>query len=256
MKVLLCFSLIAFASVHSAVGQVGREYGNPTMPFVISHVWEKNRGMLSRGNSPRHNVFTRFVCFKGACRKQVGKNKSLHAISFERFKKKLRKNAKKGLYKNLHVDTTRSKRPVVKKKPELIAKTEIMPEATKPIVAAPILKSDSLIVLSEFLFATNSSTLKGEHFSALDSVIDFLVSRPTLVVKISGHTDNTGKESHNVTLSMKRAEVVAEYLIDNGVSEDRVSFEGLGSSIPIAPNTTDAGKRKNRRVELLIHDRR
>ena len=125
-----------------------------------------------------------------------------------------------------------------------------------PKVDAPVLKSDSLIVLNEFLFETNSSTLKVEHFSALDSIMDFLLSHPSLDVKISGHTDNTGRESHNKTLSTKRAEVVAEYLIANGVSGGRVTFEGFGSSRPIAPNSTDAGRNKNRRVELLIHDKR
>ena len=141
--------------------------------------------------------------------------------------------------------------------PEQIVQRETAPSVTqKPKVDAPVLKSDSLIVLNEFLFETNSSTLKVEHFSALDSIMDFLLSHPSLEVKISGHTDNTGRESHNKTLSTKRAEVVAEYLIENGVSEDRVTFEGFGSSKPIAPNSTDAGRNKNRRVELLIHDKR
>jgi len=111
-------------------------------------------------------------------------------------------------------------------------------------------------VLNEILFETNSATLKGEQFHSLDSLMDFLIIHPSLVVKISGHTDNTGRESHNQTLSANRAKVVAEYLIGNGVSEDRVSFEGWGSTKPIAPNNTTVGRSKNRRVELLIHDKR
>jgi outer membrane protein OmpA-like peptidoglycan-associated protein len=251
-SVILILSLMIITSIQS-IGQVGREYGNPTKPFVISHVWEKNRGMLDRGNSPRHNVFTRFVCFKGACRRQVGKNKSLGAISFNRFKKKVRKNAKKGMYKNLRADSLRPKKPVIKKQQELIAKKD---SVVKPQVAAPVLKSDSLIVLNEFLFETNSSKLKGEQFFELDSLMDFLLANHSLVVRISGHTDNRGSEIHNKTLSFKRAEVVAEYLIDNGVAIDRVTFEGLGSTKPLMTNTTEAGRQKNRRVELLIHDRR
>ncbi len=124
------------------------------------------------------------------------------------------------------------------------------------VEAPPILKTDSLIVLGEVLFATNSSILKSEQFAVLDSIVDFLVKNPRLIVKISGHTDNTGKESYNLKLSTQRADVVAEFLVDNGVDIDRVSSIGLGSSRPIAPNTSDAGRKKNRRVELLIHDKR
>jgi OOP family OmpA-OmpF porin len=55
-------------------------------------------------------------------------------------------------------------------------------------------------------------------------------------------------------LSKRRADVVAEYLVKNGVDMDRVETFGLGSSKPLEANTTDLGRKKNRRVELLIHD--
>ena len=248
-----------YLSINSAFAQVnvGREYGNPKMPFVLSHLWEKNQRMLTRGNSPHHNIFTVILCFKWACRNTVARNKALHAISFSKFKKRIEKNAKKGMYRNVRPDSTQVGKPVIKKQPQQIVQAEaIAPVVKEPKVDAPILKSDSLIVLNEFLFATNSSTLKVEQFSALDSIMDFLLSHPSLEVKISGHTDNTGRESHNKNLSTKRAEVVAEYLIENGVSENRVTFEGFGSSRPIAPNNSNAGRNKNRRVELLIHDKR
>ncbi len=145
------------------------------------------------------------------------------------------------------------RKPAAKKPKELIAQQD---PVVVPAVAAPVLTSDSLVVLGEFLFETNSATLKGEQFFALDSLMDFLLAHPSLVIKISGHTDTRGNESHNKTLSFKRAEVVAEYLVDNGVAIERVTFEGMGSTKPLMPNTTEAGRRKNRRVELLIHDRR
>ena len=180
----------------------------------------------------------------------------MHAISFKKFQKKIRKNAKKGLYKRYAPDTTR-KKPVQKKPaPKVIKPDTVLLAVKQPEVSAPVLKSDSLIVLNEFLFETNSSTLKSEQFSALDSLMDFLIAHPSLTVKISGHTDNTGNESHNRTLSTRRAEVVAEYLIGNGVTEDRVTFQGFGSSKPLAPNDTARNRSKNRRVELLIHEKR
>ena len=161
------------------------------------------------------------------------------------------------MYEKTVTDSIPTRRPAIKAQPDQIVQRETtQPVVQRPKVDAPVLKSDSLIVLNEFLFETNSSTLKVEHFSALDSIMDFLLEHPSLEVKISGHTDNTGRESHNKTLSTKRAEVVAEYLIENGVSQDRVTFEGFGSSKPIAPNSTDVGRNKNRRVELLIHDKR
>jgi outer membrane protein OmpA-like peptidoglycan-associated protein len=116
-------------------------------------------------------------------------------------------------------------------------------------------KTDSLIVLgAELLFETNKSTLRSEHFAALNSVVEYLVLHPERSVKISGHTDNTGSERHNLTLSKRRADVVAEYLVGNGVDISRIQTFGLGSTKPIVINTTDATRKKNRRVELLIYD--
>ena len=256
------FSLILFfvffLFVNTVFGQVnvGREYGNPKMPILLTHLAEKNQRMLSRGYIPKHGVFGVILCFKRACRNEARRNKSMHAISFKKFQKKIRKNAKKGLYKRYAPDSTR-KKPVPKKSPPKVIKPDTVLLAMKePEVSAPILQADSLIVLNEFLFETNSSTLKSEQFSALDSLMDFLIVHPTLTVKISGHTDNTGNESHNKTLSTKRAEVVAEYLIGNGVTEDRVMFQGYGSSRPLTSNSTAKSRSKNRRVELLIHEKR
>ncbi len=173
------------------------------------------------------------------------------AISFEKFQKQIRKNAKKGLYKKAtpsikHVKTDTI---LLGNEPEQIATKEPIHSSE-----APILKADSLIILNEFLFETNSHELKVEHFSALDSIGKFLQAHPTLEVLVSGHTDNIGNERHNVTLSARRAETVSEYLIDKGALYDRVTFEGFGSSKPIAGNETEEGRRKNRRVEILIRN--
>ena len=107
---------------------------------------------------------------------------------------------------------------------------------------------------AELLFETNQSTLRSEHFATLNSIADYLVSHPERAVNISGHTDTTGSEQHNLALSKRRADVVAEYLAANGVDSNRVKTFGLGSAKPIDVNTTDEGRKKNRRVELLIHE--
>ncbi len=182
---------------------------------------------------------------------RIGRQKSLKPITYDKFKKKIAKNAKKDMYKYKRDSTA-----VPMKKPIKEDTSQIIMEEKPPVIDQPVLKADSLITLSDVLFETNSATLKSEHFSDLASVIDFMIAHPLRQIKVSGHTDNTGTETRNMSLSFKRAEVVAEYLIDNGVAADRVTFEGLGSSKPLQNNTTTDGRSKNRRVELLIHDQR
>ena len=160
-------------------------------------------------------------------------------------KKKVAKNAKKGAYKN---------NPALK--PNATAPVVIDTAARRPTAPPPPVKPDSLIILgAELLFETNKSTLRSEHFATLNSIVVYLRSHPERMVTISGHTDTSGSEAHNLNLSKQRADVVAEYLVSNGVDIDRVDTSGLGSSRPIAENTNDEGRKKNRRVELLIHDR-
>jgi outer membrane protein OmpA-like peptidoglycan-associated protein len=179
----------------------------------------------------------------------IGRRKVLKAISFDRLKKKIRKNAKKGAYKKYQRSDNKFIKDTIVVPDK---KIEILDTVIAPLVAAPILKADSLITLNEFLFEIDSYKLKVEQLEELDSIAKFLKSHPTLEVNISGHTDNTGSERHNISLSTRRAEVVAEYLIDKGAVYDRVTYRGYGSSQPIDNNETEKGRRKNRRVEILI----
>ncbi len=71
-------------------------------------------------------------------------------------------------------------------------------------------------------------------------------------VEISGHTDNIGSFSYNVKLSKNRAKNVVEYLVNNGISTDRLVSEGYAFEYPIAPNSSPEGREKNRRVEFEI----
>lgn len=147
--------------------------------------------------------------------------------------------------------------PAAPKKPK--RDTIIIPHDTIKVkkVIAPmvaVLKADSLITLSDVLFETDSYKLKNEHFASLDSLCKFLLSHPALEVAVTGHTDNRGDEKHNVQLSARRAETVAQYLINKGVADEKIFFEGFGSAKPIAPNDNTDGRSKNRRVEILIRD--
>jgi outer membrane protein OmpA-like peptidoglycan-associated protein len=248
LSVLLFGFLYVNAQYVGPPMNVGREYGNPKMPLMVSHLAGANKERLKRANkNSRHSVFGKILCFRRLCRIQSGHSASLQSISFKKFQKKVARNAKKGLYKRTPSDSTHQRKPVVPKVKPIAPDTVTMP--------APAVKFDSLIVLgAELLFETNKSTLRSEHFATLNSIVDYLILHPERSVKISGHTDTTGSEGHNLTLSKRRADVVAEYLVNNGVDINRVETFGLGSAKPIVTNTTDEGRKKNRRVELLIHN--
>jgi outer membrane protein OmpA-like peptidoglycan-associated protein len=231
---------------------VGREYGNPKMPWMVSHLAGKNKEMLKRANkNSRHSIFSKILCFRRLCRIQSGHTASLHTMNFNKFKKKLAKNAKKKAHQNITTDSTINRQPIVRKTIPIVKDTI----TSKAAVTPPIIKADSLIILGgELLFQTNRSTLRSEHFATLNPIVDYLRLHPERAVRISGHTDTTGNEANNLSLSKKRADVVAEYLVNNGIAINRVETFGLGSAKPIAENKTDEGRKKNRRVELLIHD--
>lgn len=105
---------------------------------------------------------------------------------------------------------------------------------------------------SGILFATNSSTLSDASKSALRNFATSLKANPDTYIKIIGHTDNTGKVDYNQVLSEKRAKSVYDYLMMQGISTDRMTYEGKGIHQPIASNDTPEGRALNRRVEILI----
>jgi outer membrane protein OmpA-like peptidoglycan-associated protein len=258
MKTILLFLFLFgayYAKAQKYVGppnQVGREYGNPKMPLMVSHLAGANKERLKRATkNSRHSIFGKVLCFRKLCRIQSGHTASLQAISFKKFKKKIAKNARKGEYKSIRGDTANTQKPAVRK---FIP----MPNDTvrsEPMIMAAKVNTDTLIVLgAELLFETNKSTLRSEHFATLNPIVDYLLLHPKRSVKISGHTDNTGRETHNLNLSKQRADVVAEYLVGNGVNVKSIETSGLGSAKPIAENTTEDGRKKNRRVEMLIED--
>jgi outer membrane protein OmpA-like peptidoglycan-associated protein len=182
----------------------------------------------------------------------IGRSKTLQIISRKEFAKVIKRNARRGYFgTTTPVNTIPPVKQDTMPPPKDVVNTTSNPVEPVP-VSDPILKADSLITLNEFLFETNSYKLRPEHFPELNSLSNFLKSHPTLEVDISGHTDSTGDERHNVTLSTRRAESVAEYLVGKGVNYDKVVFRGLGSSKPLMGNETIEGRSKNRRVEILI----
>jgi outer membrane protein OmpA-like peptidoglycan-associated protein len=106
------------------------------------------------------------------------------------------------------------------------------------------------VILRGVTFQTGRATLTPEARDVLRDIAGQLVENPQYRVQISGHTDNTGRRATNLRLSIARARTVETFLEANGVPRAQVTSKGFGSAVPIAPNTTAAGRAQNRRVEL------
>lgn len=101
-------------------------------------------------------------------------------------------------------------------------------------------------------FDTNAATLRPESQEQLSNIAAILKSYPNVNVKIGGYTDNTGDPAANMSLSQKRAESVREQLVALGVASNRLEAEGYGSQHPVADNSTEEGRAKNRRIAMRI----
>lgn len=102
------------------------------------------------------------------------------------------------------------------------------------------------------LFDVNSAVLKPESYGSLKDIADVLKDNAAVNVKIIGHTDSDGDAAQNLALSQKRAAAVKDALVKSfGIDPSRLQTDGKGSTQPVAPNTTAAGKAQNRRVEFI-----
>lgn len=106
---------------------------------------------------------------------------------------------------------------------------------------------------SGLLFDFDSDQLRPEAKANLRSLASSLDEYPGTDLLIAGHTDWIGSEAYNQDLSERRARAAANYLVEVGVARSRVATRGLGESEPIASNETEAGRQKNRRVEVAIY---
>jgi len=127
-------------------------------------------------------------------------------------------------------------------------------EPLKPIPAAePIVEHTKYCITLHTEFDVDSAEIRPEYRDEIAKVGNFMKKYPTTTAVIEGHTDNVGDATHNLNLSMKRAESVVNYLADTyGIDRSRLVAVGFGSSLPIADNSTSAGKQANRRIEAII----
>jgi outer membrane protein OmpA-like peptidoglycan-associated protein len=112
------------------------------------------------------------------------------------------------------------------------------------------------IALPDIFFATDSAKLSSDAKKVIERVGKTLQTLQNRHILVRGHTDSTGDEQYNQKLSEKRAEAVADYLIDEAeLNPDSVSYEGRGARDPIADNSLEEGRARNRRVEILLLDK-
>jgi OOP family OmpA-OmpF porin len=127
------------------------------------------------------------------------------------------------------------------------------PATEKQMVAV---REDRIELFQKIYFASGKAVITPASLRLLDQLAGVLKTHPkVLKVQIDGHTDSRGNAAFNTRLSRLRAEAVLKALAARGVERSRLSARGFGSSQPIAPNNTAAGRELNRRVELTIVER-
>ena len=102
------------------------------------------------------------------------------------------------------------------------------------------------------LFGSDVETLNKPSTDIVERIGQALVGAGIERVRVDGHTDASGKEPYNVALSLRRAKSVGKVLTRVGMKEENIQLRGLGSSEPVAPNTTTAGRTENRRVSIVV----
>ena len=130
----------------------------------------------------------------------------------------------------------------------------VVEESKKEEVVVEESKEEEVFELKPVAFAFRSTDLTAENKAYLDSLALMLKKDETSRIKITGHTDNRGSYAYNVQLSRLRAKTVMEYLAKQGIARARMRCEGLGDNRPVADNTTEEGRAKNRRVEFEIEN--
>ena len=140
--------------------------------------------------------------------------------------------------------------------PEPVAEPVVQP--TPVPVASPVADEvkkaqqdiDAVLkgLTGDVLFDTGKTTIKPAAKAFLDKLVDVLVKDAGVNFAIGGHTDSQGSAASNMTLSEGRADAVRNYLIAKGISADRLTAKGFGSTKPVADNGSAAGRTKNRRI--------
>ena len=113
------------------------------------------------------------------------------------------------------------------------------------------LMNDGKIITYAITFDTGKATLKPESMVEINRIAKLMQENPALEFEVQGHCDAQGSDKVNDPLSQKRAEAIVDALVEQGIARARLSAVGKGSHQPIASNSTDEGRARNRRVEFV-----
>lgn len=141
---------------------------------------------------------------------------------------------------------------------QMEAKKQAMEQATVGTGVAVTQTADNQLKLnipSDISFDVNRADIKPNLRPILDQFASGLQGQPNTEVRIIGHTDSTGSDALNDRLSLQRAQATRDYLAARGVDPRRVVIAGRGEHEPVADNTTEAGRARNRRVEIFLGER-
>jgi OmpA-OmpF porin, OOP family len=106
-------------------------------------------------------------------------------------------------------------------------------------------------ITQQIHFAFNKAIIRPESYPVLNAVVDVMNKNPDIKIEVQGHTDNRGSASYNMKLSNRRAASVKLYLVEHGISPDRLTSHGYGFTRPLVPNDTPQDRALNRRVQFI-----
>jgi outer membrane protein OmpA-like peptidoglycan-associated protein len=138
---------------------------------------------------------------------------------------------------------------VVKEHDELQSRIPLNRRPKQPNVT---LQGANIKLKRPILFQTGAAAIAPESLAIVEEVAEFMKNSPELALEVQGHTDNAGTPLTNQTLSQNRAQAVADALTRLGVDASRLTVKGYGDAKPLAPNTTEANRAKNNRVQLVV----
>jgi outer membrane protein OmpA-like peptidoglycan-associated protein len=121
-----------------------------------------------------------------------------------------------------------------------------------PVYQKVVVQPDKLELKEKLYFDWDQATLQPESYPVLDEAVLALKQNPSFKVQVEGHASSEGSDDHNQALSEKRAGTVLDYLVAHGIARERLAAKGFSSSVPVATNTTEAGRELNRRVEFTV----
>lgn len=153
--------------------------------------------------------------------------------------------------------------PVAEKSPAAPEKATPTPPVKEPVLTRTALKkmtetqrSDTLqrmepeMVLEPIQFISNQDEFSVVNMDSFMKAMEY--AQQGKIVLVEGHTDDLGRDSYNLSLSMKRAEKIRELLLSGGISDELISVIGYGETMPLVPNTSDENRAINRRIEFKI----